>query len=194
MVVSELVKKARTYRRFDESFSLSYATLRPVLNNLRYISSARNAQPLRYILSLNRQMNSRIFTTLRWAGYLKDWDGPGEGERPVAYLVVMADRTISQDNFVYFDAGIAIQTVMLQLAELELGGCTIAAIDKSALREILQIDERFEILCVIAMGKPKEKVVIVDVKNGDIRYYRDEEGTHYVPKRSLDELIYRVFL
>jgi len=25
--------------------------------------------------------------------------------------------------------------------------------------------------------------------DGDIRYYRDAEGVHHVPKRSLDELI-----
>ncbi len=193
MKVADLVKRARTYRRFDESFKLDYETLKPILESLRFISSARNAQPLKYILSVNESVNGAIFPALKWAGYLENWEGPKEGERPVAYIVILQDKKISDDNFVYFDAGIAIQTVMLQLAELSLGGCTIAAIDKQKLRSVMDIDDRLNILCVIAIGKPVEKVVVVDVKDGDIRYYRDEKGVHYVPKRSLEELVYRIY-
>jgi len=43
---------------------------------------------------------------------------------------------------------------------------------------------------VIALGKPAETCLIEPLgQDGDIRYYRDAEGIHHVPKRSLDDLI-----
>ena len=47
-----------------------------------------------------------------------------------------------------------------------------------------------ELLLVIALGKPKEEVVIDDLTpEGDIKYWRDDGKVHHVPKRTLDELI-----
>jgi len=40
------------------------------------------------------------------------------------------------------------------------------------------------------LGKPKEKIVIEPMTSaGNIKYWRDEQGVHHVPKRSLDEII-----
>jgi hypothetical protein len=71
-----------------------------------------------------------------------------------------------------------------------LGGCIIASVQREALGSALAIDPRFKILHVIALGKPKETVVIEPVgEDGDIKYWRDEQEVHHVPKRALDELI-----
>jgi hypothetical protein len=68
----------------------------------------------------------------------------------------------------------------------------IANIRKEGLRKTLRISERYEILLVLALGKPKEKVVIETVgHNGDTKYWRDNEGVHHVPKRLLEEIIIR---
>ncbi len=191
-MIEELAKKARCYRIFDESTDVEYKLLENIINTLRYTSSARNAQPLKYVISTNRNKNYEIFKTLKWAGYLQDWDGPSENQRPSAYIVILRDRTMSTEDFSLIDTGIALQTIILSLAENGLGSCTIAAVDKNRLKEVLSInDDTKEILCVLAIGKPKENVIITDMKNGDIKYYRDEKGNHYVPKRSLNELIYK---
>jgi len=64
------------------------------------------------------------------------------------------------------------------------------SIDRELLRENLSIPERYEILLVIALGRPKEKVVIEPVgPDGSIRYYRDEQQVHHLPKRGLEEII-----
>ena len=43
---------------------------------------------------------------------------------------------------------------------------------------------------VIAIGEPAEKIELVPVpENGDVNYYRDENGTHYVPKRALEDIV-----
>jgi len=88
------------------------------------------------------------------------------------------------------DHGIAAQSILLGATEKGLGGCMIGSIDKDGLRKALNITERYEILLVIALGKPKEKVVIDEVgEDGDIKYWRDENDVHHVPKRTLEELI-----
>ena len=71
-----------------------------------------------------------------------------------------------------------------------LGGCIIGSIKREELRKALDISSRYEILLVLALGKPKEIVVIEEVgSTKDIKYWRDSEGIHHVPKRALDELI-----
>ncbi|NQT07317.1 MAG: nitroreductase family protein, partial [Candidatus Omnitrophica bacterium] len=150
--------------------------------------SAANLQALRYIISYEPKKNAAIFSHLSWAGYLKEWIGPKEGERPSAYIVVLGDTRISK-NF-WCGYGIAAQSILLGAAELGLGGCMIGSINKEELRNALDIPEYYEIHIVIAIGKPKEKVVIEQAKDADdIKYWRDERGVHHVPKRSLDEII-----
>jgi len=71
-----------------------------------------------------------------------------------------------------------------------LAGCIIGSVDRAGLRKELRIPDRYKILLVIALGKPKEKIVIETVgTDGDIRYWRDESGVHHVPKRPLKEII-----
>jgi hypothetical protein len=75
-----------------------------------------------------------------------------------------------------------------------LGGCIIASIHKEELINILELPEHLEILFVLAIGKPKENVLIEEIQPpGDIKYWRDENKNHYVPKRSLNELVYKTW-
>jgi len=188
MDFKDLVKNNRSYRRFDEQFSIDHDTLVELISLARYAASGRNMQPLKYFLSSDPALNEQIFSTLTWAGYLKEWSGPKKGERPSAYAIVLLDRDIS-DHFLC-DDGIAIQNILLGAVEKGLGGCILRAINKPLLSAILNLSDRYEIIDVVALGKPIEKVVITTVSDdGDIRYYRDENGIHYVPKRSVDELI-----
>ena len=187
-MLKDLVLKNRSYRRFYEDVPVSEQTLRDLVDLARLTASSANKQPLRYILSWTPERNGLIFGTLMWAAYLKDWDGPVAGERPAAYIVILADKEISTN--VNWDAGIAAQTMLLGAAEQGLGGCMLTSVNKPDLKQALRIAEKYEIVLVVAIGKPREHVVIEPVAaNGDIRYWRDAEGTHHVPKRSLDDLI-----
>ena len=183
----ELVKRNRSYRRFDESYKIDIEVLRDLIKLARLSGSGGNLQPLKYILSCEPQNNALVFPNLAWAGYLKDWDGPSEGERPSAYIVILGDKEVTHSFGC--DHGIAAQSILLGAVEKGLGGCMIGSVSKK-LRSSLNIAERYEILLVIALGKPVEKVVIDEVKpDGDIKYWRDGENVHHVPKRILDEII-----
>ena len=143
---------------------------------------------IRDSLSFTEEQNELIFPTLSWAGYLKDWAGPMEGEKPSAYIIVLGDTAIG--NSFQYDTGIACQSILSGAAERGLGGCLIGSIKRDKLRVNLSIPEGYEILLVIALGKPAEKVVIEELApEGDIKYWRDEKDIHHVPKRSLQELV-----
>jgi nitroreductase len=188
MNFKDLAKNNRSYRRFDEKFVIERDTLVELISLARYAASGRNGQPLKYFLSNDRNLNGQIFSTLAWAGYLKEWPGPKEGERPSAYIIVLLDHNIS-DNY-FCDDGIAMQNILLGAVEKGLGGCILRSIDKPRLSAILNLPGHLEITDVVAIGKPVETVLITNVgEDGDIRYYRDGNGVHYVPKRSLNELI-----
>jgi len=188
MMLEDLIRTNRSYRRFDQSVPVELETLRGLVALARLSASGANMQPLKYILSCDRETNERIFPQTVWAGYLEDWDGPAEGERPAAYIVILGDTDI-RSSF-GCDHGIAAQSIMLGAAERGLGGCIIGSIDMDGLRQALAIPEQYEILLVLALGRPAETVVVEEVgPEGDIRYYRDDEDVHHVPKRPLSELI-----
>ena len=187
-MITELIFKNRSYRRFDQHYSLEISTLKELVNLARMSASANNAQPLKYFLSVASKTNNQIFPQLGWAGYLQDWPGPAEGERPSAYIIILGDKNI-RENF-GCDHGIAAQSILLGAVEKGLGGCMIGSVKKAAVQEELNIPASLEILLVIALGKPTEEVVLEEVKaDGDIKYWRDESSIHHVPKRALDEII-----
>lgn len=187
-MVENLIRKNRSCRRFYQTHSVELDILRELVNLARLSASAANLQPLKYILCCKPDKNADIFPCLAWAAYLKNWPGPIEGERPSAYIIILGDFSISK-NF-YCDHGIASQSILLGAREKGLAGCMIAAIDHKKLRKILNISSQFEILLVLAIGKPKEQVVIEEVRtDGNIKYWRDDSGIHYVPKRNLNDII-----
>ena len=187
-MIRDLILKNRSYRRFYQEVAIELETLREFVDLARLSASAGNKQPLKYILSCQPQKNGLIFPHLAWAAYLKDWPGPYEGERPSAYIIVLGDTEVGQSFGC--DHGIAAQSILLGATDKGLGGCIIGSIKRDALRKALGIPPRYEILLVLALGKPKETVVIDTVgSTGDIKYWRDTEGIHHVPKRLLDDII-----
>ncbi|NTV67947.1 MAG: nitroreductase family protein [Chlorobaculum sp.] len=184
----ELVSRSRSIRRFDESFEVSEATLRELVELACYVPSAANKQLLRFMPVTGADMLDKVFPCLKWAAYLKEWPGPEPGERPPAALVVLCRK----DDIpgAACDSGIAAQTIMLGAAEKELGGCIVAAIERERLMASLDIPDAWMVLLVIVLGKPAETVVIDQIEpGGDIRYWRDEHSIHHVPKRRVDELL-----
>lgn len=187
-MLKELVERNRSYRRFDGSHQVDEATLREMVEMARLTPSTANLQPLKYMISFDPDRNSLIFPHLRWAGYLKDWPGPVEGERPSAYIIILRDNRISKAE--NCDHGIAAQTILLGATEKGLGGCMIGTINSDGLIRDMGIGEHFQVLLVLALGKPVEEVRLVPVEpDGDMKYWRDEQGVHHVPKRSLEEIV-----
>lgn len=187
-MLKDIVSASRSFRRFDNSVAIPMRALEELVELARLCPSSANRQPLRFILCTSPSENEAVFACLKWAAYLKDWDGPTPSERPTAYIVVV--NTAKDWDMAKIDLGIAAQTILLGAVEKGLGGCMLGAIDRERLRTHLGLDPDMEISLVLALGKPAEKVEIVDVpEDGSIRYWRDEAGVHYVPKRKVEDLI-----
>jgi nitroreductase len=187
-MIKDLIIKNRSYRRFFQQEIISEEVLISFVDLARLSPSAANRQPLKFIISYTLLTNEKIFPCLTWAGYLKDWDGPEDGEKPAGYIIILKDKEISTN--IDCDHGIAAQSILLGAVEYGLGGCIIASIKKEQLRAELAIPEKFDIMLVIALGKPKEKIILEEIgQDGDIKYWRDNDSIHHVPKRKLDDLI-----
>jgi nitroreductase len=187
-MISDLISKNRSYRRFHQNEPVALETLRGLVDLARMSPSAANLQPLRYVLSCEPEKNARIFEHLGWAGYLKDWPGPEEGERPSAYIIIVGDTQISKSFGC--DHGIAAQSILLGAVEQGLGGCMIGSVKRAELSAAVDIAPRYEILLVLALGKPNETVQVEAVgEDESIKYWRDDQQVHHVPKRALDSII-----
>ncbi len=186
--LKELVKKNRSYRRFDQSAEITTSQLLKWIELARFSASGRNMQPLKYALSAQPTLNDEIFRHLAWAGYLKEWDGPAEGERPAAYIAVLHDKLVSDKYFC--DDGIAMQSILLGAVEDGYGGCIIGSVNREKVAELLKLPAHLEILWIIALGRPAEAIVLDDIDGEDIRYWRDENDLHHVPKRKLNDLVW----
>ena len=187
-MLKDLIYKNRSTRRFYEDTAIELDTLKELVDLGRCSASGSNVQPLKYILSCTPERNALIFSTLSWAGSIPDWPGPSEGERPSAYIIILGDTEIAQHYNV--DHGIAAQSMLLGATDRGLGGCMLGGFNREKLVGLLEIPERYQVLLVVAIGKPKEKVVLETLEvGGDQRYWRDAEQTHHVPKRRLEDII-----
>jgi nitroreductase len=188
MYFEDLILRNRSYRRFYEDFEIDLEVLKKLVGYARLSASSGNIQGLKFCLSADRTKNEKIFRHLQWAFYLKGWNGPEKGERPSAYIIILGDTDIH--STIEIDVGIAAQSILLGATSMGLGGCMFGSVNRVGLRKELHIPKKFQIPLTIAIGKPKENVVIEQVDSaGNIQYWRDEEMIHHVPKRSLDKLI-----
>lgn len=187
MNVKELVTKNRSYRRFQESEPLSTEQLRGLVELARLSASAANLQPLKFMLSNEPVRNGAVFSCLRWESFIKGFPAPGKGRRPAAYIVVLGDTSITKDFSC--NHGIAAQSILLGAVEMGFGGYILTDFDGQALAGFLNIADRYRILMVIALGLPRERVVVTEAVDGKITYWRDINKVHHVPKRSLNEII-----
>lgn len=185
--LKEMFERNRSYRRFDESKRVSGEDLEKLVDLCRYCASGRNLQPLKYRVVSSDEECRKVFPLLAWAGYLTDWAGPEEGERPTAYIIQCLDHGLTDNPMC--DDGLQLEALTLGAVSLGLGGCIIKSFNKAKLHESLALSPHLEALHVLALGVPVEEVVVEDIEDGDIKYWRDESMTHHVPKRGLEEIL-----
>lgn len=185
-MIKELAQRNRSYRRFYQEKKIDRTLLTELVDIGRLTPSAANRQPIRYRLICEPQENEKVYTCLGWAGYYKDWAGPDEGERPSGYIIMMTPEGVCAE----WDEGIAGQTMLLAAVEKGLGGCFIGNIQREKLAAVLNLPQGYKIDLCLALGYPKEQVVLEEISGeDDYRYYRDENSTQHVPKKRLTDIL-----
>ena len=183
--LGKLILKNRSYRGYDNSFVVRRDQLLRIVETNTRIPSARNSQQLRFRIVTSEEAH-KVLPHFRLGGALPHLHLPHEGSEPRAFIVVCAVPPI--DHYTYIDLGISAQTMLLQAVEIGLGGICIGAFDKEALKASLELP--LDPLLLIAIGKPAEKIELVSISADQSHtYYRDENGSHYVPKVRAEELL-----
>ena len=181
----EKIASRRTIRKYVQK-DVSDEVLLRCVDAARLSPSGANRQPLKYIVVNDYELAKEVLSTLRWAGYLPGYQR-GESEMPRAYIVIVLDKSISEN--LGHDAGIAAMSISLVAYEAGLGSCILGAVDREKLKGILKLPDGFDVVLVVALGYPSESPVVDKVKDGDIKYWLDENRVLHVPKRSLEEIL-----
>lgn len=190
MKFREIVEKNRSYRGFDEGYKFTKEQLEEYVDLTIYTASSVNAQPLKYYLVYTDEEVELVRPMTRWARALPDMELPHKNHHATAFIIICQDTSIS-DNLARYqkDIGIVAQTILLAAVEEGLGGCMIGNFTASEVKEKLNLDESLVPMLIVALGKPDEEIVITEIKDNQTNYYRDESDIHYVPKRSLKDII-----
>jgi nitroreductase len=159
-----------------------------MIDSARLSGSAANRQRIRFALVNDKPTSDAIFQNVAFAGYLKDWAGPTESERPTAYIVMMCKEE-NIDTSLAIDMGIYAEAILLTATEMGLGGCMLGAFSAEKVSDALALDKKYVPTLILALGKPDEEIVLHDADEITAPYYRDEDGIHHVPKRKLEDII-----
>jgi nitroreductase len=185
---ADLVRRARSTRRFVEADPIPEDVLRELVNLARLVPCGANLQPLRYRIVAAPAERDRVFPCLRWAAALKEWRGPAEGERPTGYIVLLAAPGLNPDGAV----GIAGQTIQLGATAMGYAACMMTNVDREGVHRVLALPRDLSVTMVIALGRAGETIVLEEMpEDGNTAYWRTPDQVHHVPKRSLDEVLIR---
>ena len=179
-----LLRANRSYRGYDASFEVREDQLRRIIEVATLCPSARNQQVLRFRPVLKAEAD-KVLPHIRLGGALPDLHLPFAGTEPNAFVVICS--TVEESKYVDIDLGIVAQSMLLQAAEIGLGGICIGAFDHEPVRENLAL--KYNPVLVMAIGRPAEHIELRECCEGDSLTYYREGGIHYVPKISIDDLI-----
>ena len=163
-------------------------SLKKLVNAARLAPSGANLQPLEFVVINSKDICDDVFRTLAWAGYISPRGIPGPEERPVAYMLVLANTGIRKENY-QWDAGAAMENMILTALAEGIGSCWIGSINRARLAELLGIPPHLVIDSILALGysaeSPKKEILKKDCK-----YWKDDKGRLHVPKRDLVKIIH----
>lgn len=187
----ELVKKSRSYRGYDESYRFTKEKLMEFVDCARFAPSSVNGQPFRYYLAWEKEEVDKIQKLTKWARALPELQLPHPGKCPTGFIIICQDLNLGSDCNRYIrDVGIVAQTMLLAATEQGLGGCMIGNYNRKEVIETLNLPENIVPMLIVAFGKPDEEIVLTEIEEGEsIKYYRDENDVHYVPKRKLEDIV-----
>lgn len=187
MNVYDAVMKRRSIRKFEQK-KIKKDDLIKLIDCARVAAYGANAQPLKFAVIDEKSKLDEIFPFIKWAAYLAD-GAPKEGERPAAYIAVLGDSAIKASNTFEVEAGAAVTTMMLEAVELGLSSCWLGAINRDEIKKALKLPESLSVVYLLALGYGAQESKAVEMENGDVKYFLDENKVINVPKRNLEEII-----
>lgn len=189
MNVYEAVMNRRTVRKFTPQ-AVKREDILKIIDCARMSAFGANMQPLKFAV-IDGENANKVYPFTKWAGYISGWE-PDENERPSAYIAILADTEIKPAEKTETDSGAAVTSMMLEALELGLGSCWLGAINREGIKEALNIDEKYHVTYLLALGYPAQTGEVFNIQDNNVKYYFDENENVHVPKRTLDEVIVEI--
>ncbi|MFX1503959.1 MAG: nitroreductase family protein [Promethearchaeota archaeon] len=191
MDIDEIIFKRRTIRRFKQN-PIEINILKKLIDLARVAPVARNVQALEFIIINHVEIRKKVFPLVNWARSLpEDQRTPEKDREPTAYIIVLVNTKI-KNAYVDFDVGAAVENILLGAVNLGIGCCWMGSINAEKIRKLLEIPNYYNIKHVISLGYPDEESVI-ESYTGSFNYWKDSDGKMHVPKRSLNDIIFKIF-
>ena len=184
----KMIELRRSVRRFRQE-PVASDILAKLVDAARLCPSALNKQALVFIAANDPALCRKIFETEKFAAYLAGEGQPGPGQEPTAHILVAQDKNLAIAETVR-DVGAAVQTILMGACAYGLGATWLRSFDRVKAAQILDLPAAYEADSVIALGFPAETPEVVPLENGDFKYWRDETGQHFVPKRGFEEVCF----
>jgi len=184
MEVYQAILKRRTIRIFKDK-KIPKKILEKLINAGRLAPSARNLQPLEYIIIDNPKICDSVFKYVYFGGQVEKLRT--RENSPVTYILVLVNKKIRSDGFEH-DVGLATENIVLAAFEKGIGSCIMRAFNRRKLIKILKIPQKYFLDLIIALGYPAEKPTIFEGKLK--KYWRDKKGILHLPKRKLKKILH----
>ncbi len=191
MNIEEAIYKRRTIRRYRQD-PIPSDILKKLIDYARVAPMARNVQGLEFVIVENSEIKEKLFQLIKFAGSLpEDQRTPEPGREPTAYIIVLVNTEI-KPSFFDFDVGAAVENILLGAVKYGLGSCWMANIKVRKIKSLLEVPEQYQVKHVISLGYPDEESFMEPYEDS-YKYWRNPDGTMHVPKRDLEDVIFKIF-
>ena len=181
-----LFEKNHSYRGYKKDFVVTNDMLKRIVNVNTKIASGKNQQVLRFKLVTKGEDADFVLQNIKLGGMLPELHLPFPGTEPKAFIIVCT--TVPESKMLHVDIGIAVQSMLLKAVEMGYNGLIIGAFNAKKIEEAFALP--YPPVLILAVGKGSEKIELTEISaNESHAYYRDENGTHYVPKVRWEELV-----
>ncbi len=157
--------------------------IKKAINAARLAPSAANMQFLEYLVISDKKLCEKVFANIRLAGYLYPKHQPLDNQRPVNYIIILANKEKSKKGDLR-DVGAAAENIILTLLGEGIASCWVASVKRPQVRKILKVPAKYRIDSLIALGYPMESPVLEESFK-EVKYWLDKKGRLHVPKRPL---------
>lgn len=184
--LDELLTRNRSTRGYNKNFIVKREMMEQIVGVNTKIGSGCNRQVLRFKIVTQGVEAKKILSCIKMGAALPELHLPFPGTEPEAFIVVCS--TVKEDKLALIDLGMSLEAMSLKAAEMGLNSLIVGAFNKAKLMEILSIN--IEPLAVLCVGKGAEKFKLIPINEGESHaYYREQDGTHCIPKVKLSDLI-----
>jgi nitroreductase len=188
MAFSETLKTRRTIRLYQQK-PIPWKDLEECVDAARLAPSARNSQPLEYLVVTEEGLRKEMLSCMGFGGFISNVVKDYSGSQPMAYVVVLVNKDL-KGEWTAHDSGLAVENLILAAWERGIGSCILARINRENIRRILKVPESHDIDLVVTLGYPDEKPVAEEMQN-ETQTYRDSKRVLHVPKRSLRSILHK---